>query len=105
MIMPSVGVAPGTTTFRYNPGGELSTGLGVCPPGHYGTRIMLPSGNPVAYVDTKGNLVTDYYNPYASEAKLNGLRGASGLRWDFFALALGLGFAGVLGYALVKRRK
>jgi hypothetical protein len=107
---PYVGVAPGTTTFAdrgYNPGGELScgscrqpvagvSGLGVCQPGHYGPAIMLPGSAP-----TPMPLAGTHWMPYATESRLSG----SGIRWDLFALTLGLGFAGVLGYALYRRRK
>jgi hypothetical protein len=97
-----VGVAPGTTTIseRYNPGGELSTfrGLGVCEPGYYGQSIMLPGSAPPPQ-PLAG--VRRVFFPYGSEAALNG----GGMRWDLFALTLGIGFAGVLGFALYKRKR
>jgi hypothetical protein len=104
----SVGVAPGTTTFASQPGNELScgscnhpvagtTGLGVCQPGHYGPAVMLPGSAPPP-MPLAG---AQYWMPYADPALLRG----AGIRWDLFALTLGLGFAGVLGYALYRRRK
>ena len=107
---PYVGVAPGTTTFTSQPGNELScgscshpvagtTGLGVCQPGYYGPAIMLPGSAPPP-MPLAGAHAT-HWMPYADPALLRG----AGIRWDLFALTLGLGFAGVLGYALYRRRK
>lgn len=109
---PYTGIAPGTTTIR--PGSELS-GLGVCPPGHYGPAIMLPGG-PGTVLTTTSTMPSAapapsmaparvVWSPYGTESKLRGLHGVTRLRWDLFALMLGLGFAAVIGYALVKRRK
>jgi len=74
---PYVGVAPATTT--------MQTGCAPC----------------------QKSLGHTAFNPYANEmrltGRLRGLRGA-GLRWDLFALALGVGFAGVFGAVAWSRR-
>lgn len=93
---PSVGVAPGTTTL----GGDLCM-LGECAPGYFGPAVMLPGSAPVPQ-PLAGRFIA--YNPYASEARLTGLRGSTS-SLGLFVLTLGLGFAGVLGYSLWKRRK
>jgi hypothetical protein len=96
---PRVGVAPGTTTFGcVGCGTQPMNGLGVCEPGYYGQAIMLPgsASPPQPLAGQRRWLV-----PYASEASLRG----GGMRWDLFALTLGVGFAGVLGFALYKRKR
>lgn len=104
----SVGVAPGTSTVQYNPGGELScgachpvAGLSNCPPDYF-----TPSGGggPLPEAVPAPGITHTTMNPYANEAALSSnLRGISTQRWDLFILALGLGFAGVLGYSLLKK--
>lgn len=99
---PTVGVAPGTTTLYARAGVD---GLGVCPPGHYGPAIMLPGSGPAPGSAPGAPTTAAYYNPYASEGKLTGLLEVTRMRWDLFALMLGLGFAAVIGYSLIKWRK
>ncbi len=113
-----VGVSPGTTTMTLG-------GLGVCPPGYYGENIMLPGSINFGPRPTAGSMATvapmttqaispaagqrrpsmtrDPLNPYATESKLEGLRGT--MRWDLLILGFGVAFAGVLGYSLYKRKR
>jgi hypothetical protein len=97
---PTVGVAPGTTTLCQ----RGVNGLGICPPGHYGPAVMLPGSAPAPGSTSSAPTVATYYNPYANETALKGLRGLTSLRWDLFALMLGLGFAAVLGYSYYRRK-
>lgn len=101
---PYVGVAPGTTTMQIN--GQSSFGCATplgCPPGYYGQAVMLPGSAPAPRND--GNVAPIAWNPYASEAKLRGLRGAMTIRWDLLALAFGVAFAGYLGFRLLRKGK
>lgn len=104
-----VGVSPGTTTM--NLGGSMLgaltcppdlRGLGVCPPGYYGQDIMLPGAANMGPAPTPGGGPQQALNPYATESKLEGLRG---VRWDYIVGAFGVAFAGVLGFALWKRSR
>lgn len=109
---PYVGVAPGTTTFADLNGcvgcgtqhrlGCGKYGLGVCEPGYYGQSIMLPGSAPPPQplAGRRGR----FFTAYGSEAAMRGLRGG-GMRWDLFALTLGVGFAGALGFALYKKHR
>lgn len=102
VFTPYIGVSPGTTTVQLgsgswpmprgeNPGGELSYGMRV-PPCNTCQREKLRD--------------MYYFEPYADEARLRGWGlGATGLRWDLFALALGVSFAGVLGFSLLKKKR
>jgi hypothetical protein len=95
-----VGASPGTTTME-------APGLGVCPPGYF--KPIAPSAKASSLVPSRGEVVepidNNVYMPYGTESKLTGLRGlGAASRWGLFALALGLGFAGVLGYSALKRR-
>jgi hypothetical protein len=65
---------------------------------------MLPGSAPAPGSTPTAPAIATYYNPYAIEAELKGLRGLTTLRWDLFVLMLGLGFAAVLGYSYWKRR-
>lgn len=116
----SVGVAPGTTTMQMGiPSIAPLNGLGVCPPGHYGIAVMLPGTQtaPTTAALVPGAEVPT--NPYGTESKLQGLGrhhpvrydpgifyglGETKIRYDLFALAAGVAFAGWLGYALLKKR-
>lgn len=105
-----VGDAPGTTTVHTN-------GLGVCPPGYYGQLIPgVVDSTPTQSAQATRHSVS----PYATDSHLSGLGadcigctpvtqisglGLTGVRWDLVALAFGVGFAGILGVALYKRRK
>ena len=73
---PYVGVAPATTTVAMNGCASCQKALGRA-------RVA--------------------FNPYGTEMRLMGLRG-TGLRWDLFALALGVGFAGMLGAVAWSKR-
>lgn len=106
-VGPSVGVAPGTTTISI-PRSQLGcgacvrppvAGLGVCPPGFYDE-----APRPTAAITPQAASAPGFYDPYGTDSKLRGLRGASGLRWDLLALTAGLGFAAVIGLALLRRK-
>lgn len=100
-----VGVAPGTTTMQLG-------GLGVCPPGHYGSEIMLPGAVMVPSPASGATATSVTIDPYATESRLSGamprlggrLGALTAIRWDLVALALGLGFAGTIGYAFYRKR-
>lgn len=96
-----VGVSPATTTMQLS-------GLGVCPPGHYGPAVMLPGA--VNLPAAAGPQAQVTVNPYGTESKLSGcvgcsLKGPSGVRWDLTLLGFGLAFAGMLGYAFYRVRR
>jgi hypothetical protein len=86
----SVGVAPATTTMQMN-------GLGICPPGYFGppsSARFTPSST------AHGSQTVTTVNPYGTESKLAGLGQTS--RAPLFALAFGLAFVSVVGFALYK---
>ena len=101
-----VGIAPATTTMQIV-NGFAGQNLGVCPPGYYGQNIMLPGaanfGPPAAARQQQVVAV----NPYGTESKLSGptLLGLGTVRWDYMIFAFGLAFAGVLGYAIFRKRR
>jgi hypothetical protein len=93
-----VGTSPGTTTMEVP-----AMNLGACPPGYYGQNIMLPGSGSYQAGSSVVTTSTVAVNPYGTESRLSGLRGT--IRWDLLLLTFGLAFAGVLGYAVVKRKR
>lgn len=90
-----VGTSPGTTTMEV----AGMNGLGCCPPGYFG-----PDAGAAQSSDSNHTVTTTALEPYGTESRLAGLA-SSTIRWDLIALMAGIGFAGILTFALYKSRR